>query len=599
MVQPLFFEDRQGSFPDPERSTPDETQPGHAAKAASTAGKRKRRSSDEPAPHTPPAEGDRHNEQHPERTSVAPPQSPAASDHDEGADEEAPGSDSDCPSERGNDFDAVHDAAVEVFGARVSTARGPRAKSVWVDEDDDDDDDARGAQMPLVNLHKVKRRRKLRAAVGETHVSAGEYEARLRDMFRTGAGGANVHAAGAKGGWARLPSERDREEGEEGELSDGAEESDGEDDAIRDRGVHALLQTTSRVLKSRRRATAGGVVDQEAPPLRPGVLNLRRVANANADDPNKAEARCVEFHPSGRLLLTAGLDKTLRIFQVDGVRNPKVQGLHLRNFPIHTAKFTGGGSQVILAGRRRFFHTLDMDSGRVMTMHTLSTHPERAWERFEVSPDGSKLAFLGQQGKIVLMSNKSKREIGQLRLNSRVACVAFAAEGANENHVYAASRDGTVYLWDIRRMDCIDRHKDEGAVHSTCLATSAAHYALGSDSGVVNVYSSSAMRATREAPVFGMRTEKPRKTFLNLTTSIDNVTFNGDGKLLAFSSHEKKNAVKIVHVPTMTVYANWPTAKANMRRACSLRFSPQSGYFAVGNDKGDVHLMRLASYPAA
>lgn len=465
--------------------------------------------------------------------------------------------------------------------------REDRRKAVWIDEDDE--------QQP-VNLHKVKRRRKLRKAMGEKHVSGTEYGERIRDLYATKAGG----GAGGPGTWAELPSERktrEMSEDKEGLLTDeGNSDDDNDEQPI---NASNLLQSTTRLLASRKRATGSGIVDQDHAPLQSGVLNLRRVTNANEEDPNKAEARCVEFHPSGRLLLTAGLDKTLRIFQVDGKQNAKVQGVHMRNFPIHTAKFTGGGTQVVMAGRRRYFHQLDMNSGTVSTLQTLSTHEERAWERFEVSSDGSKLAFLGQQGKVVLLSNKTKREIGQLRLNGRVASVAFAAEGANENHIYATSEDGTVYLWDARRMDCIDRHKDEGAIHNTSFATSRAHYALGSDSGVVNVYSSGAMRTSSQAPVFGTRTEKPKKSFFNITTAIDNATFNSDGKLLAFSSHDKKNAVKVAHIPTMTVYSNWPSARANLHRACCLRFSPKSGYLAIGNDKGVVHLMRLASYPAA
>lgn len=597
MSQPLFFEDRRGSHSDADSepgsgpvaqasSLPDPVQAknikGDAAPGDShlNTDKRKRRAARtrrEKSRQQAPKDGTK-----PDVDTAAKPAATHPHQH-----ENEPGSDSDCPSERENRYEEAQDAPIQVFGAARSHVPPPtsgRRKAVWVDDDDDD--------LPQVDLHTVKRRRKLRTAVGETHVSAVEYERRIRGMYEDGITPAPGGVAAAKGSWATLPSERKKE----GSLVLDSEE----EEEIPSTDVNTLLRTTTRLLKSRRRAAGAGIVDQVAAPLRPGVLNLRRVTNANQEDPNKAEARCVEFHPSGRLLLTAGLDKTLRIFQVDGVKNPKVQGLHLTNFPIHTAKFTGGGSQVIMAGRRRFFHQLDMETGRIMTMHSLSSHPERAWERFEASSDGSKLAFLGQQGKIVLLSNKSKREIGQLRLNSRVACVAFAAEGANDNHLYAASRDGTVYLWDIRRMDCIDRHKDEGAIHSTCLATSSAHYALGSDSGVVNVYSSSAMRASSDSlPVFGLRTEKPRKSFLNLTTAIDEATFNCDGKLLAFSSHDKKNAVKIVHIPTMTVYANWPTARANVRRACSLRFSPQGGYFAIGNDKGDVQLMRLPSYPAA
>lgn len=46
------------------------------------------------------------------------------------------------------------------------------------------------------------------------------------------------------------------------------------------------------------------------------VLEVSRVNDANEAEPSSAVVRSVEFHPSGQLLLTAGLDKRLRFFQV-------------------------------------------------------------------------------------------------------------------------------------------------------------------------------------------------------------------------------------------------------------------------------------------
>lgn len=474
--------------------------------------------------------------------------------------------------------DAPGEQKQEVYrGKQTKRERKP----VWVDDDD---------EQTTVNISKVKRRRKLRHAVGEDQISGVEYSKRIHDFYssRTAAG------AHMTADWARLPSERSRKKGSK-EDTESADSEESDDELGASGRVKDLLRSTAKALKRSNDASVGE--DASKVSLQSNILNIRQLRNANAEDPSNAEARCVEFHPSGQLLLTAGLDKTLRIFQVDGEQNAKVQGIHLKNFPIHTAKFTGGGTQVTAAGRRRFFQVLDMNTGTTARIQTLSNHEERSWERFEVSADGSTLAFLGQHGKIVLLSNSAKREIGQLRLNDRVANVAFAAEGGNEHHVYASSTDGTVYLWDTRRMACLDRHKDEGAVHSTSLAISTSNYALGSDSGVVNVYPLSSMGNQAGRSSFGLRTEKPKKTFLNLTTAIDNIAFNCDGRLMAFSSHDKKNAIRIAHLGSMTVYSNWPSMRANLRRACSLKFSPRSGYLAVGNDKGDVQLLRLPAYP--
>lgn len=47
-----------------------------------------------------------------------------------------------------------------------------------------------------------------------------------------------------------------------------------------------------------------------------GLLEATRMKDANIQEPSRATVRSVEFHPSGQLLFTSGLDKSLRFFQV-------------------------------------------------------------------------------------------------------------------------------------------------------------------------------------------------------------------------------------------------------------------------------------------
>lgn len=47
-----------------------------------------------------------------------------------------------------------------------------------------------------------------------------------------------------------------------------------------------------------------------------GLLEATRVRDANLAEPSKAVVQSVQFHPDGQVLMTAGLDKRLRFFQV-------------------------------------------------------------------------------------------------------------------------------------------------------------------------------------------------------------------------------------------------------------------------------------------
>lgn len=54
----------------------------------------------------------------------------------------------------------------------------------------------------------------------------------------------------------------------------------------------------------------------------------------------------MQFHPQGEILFTAGMDKTLRFFGIDGEHNQKMHSVHFNDLPIMSANWTMGGDQV-------------------------------------------------------------------------------------------------------------------------------------------------------------------------------------------------------------------------------------------------------------
>ena len=86
------------------------------------------------------------------------------------------------------------------------------------------------------------------------------------------------------------------------------------------------------------------------------------------------------------------------------------------------------------------------------------------------------------------------------------------------------------------------------------------------------------------------------KAIMNLATSCDDMKFNPDCQLLAISSKRTKDSLKLVHLPTATVFANWPTQKTPLGYVWTMDFSPRSNFLAVGNDKGKCLLYKLPWY---
>ena len=134
---------------------------------------------------------------------------------------------------------------------------------------------------------------------------------------------------------------------------------------------------------------------------------------------------------------------------------------------------------------------------------------------------------------------------------------------------------------------------NEDGTITSALAVSKRFLAVGAESGVVNLYNDN-HPSRLVIPRMDMR--KPIKSIMNLQTSIDQMTYNHDGQILAMSSKRMKNSLKLLHVPSQTIFSNWPTSKTPLQYVYSLDFSPSSKFMAIGNDKGNCLLYKVAHY---
>lgn len=133
-----------------------------------------------------------------------------------------------------------------------------------------------------------------------------------------------------------------------------------------------------------------------------------------------------------------------------------------------------------------------------------------------------------------------------------------------------------------------------------------------SKTGLVNLYGSDSM-ATGALGI-----PKPLKAIGNLTTSISTMRFNHDAQILALASRTKKDQLKLVrifldipfrqwlidavckvHLPSLTVFFNWPTATTPLGHVTSVDFSAGSEYFAIGNNRGKVLLYSLRHFASS
>ncbi|KCV68850.1 hypothetical protein H696_04268 [Fonticula alba] len=345
---------------------------------------------------------------------------------------------------------------------------------------------------------------------------------------------------------------------------------------------------------------------------RPSAVE-RRLAGAlfgldSDDDDPDAEQDAHDYLPPPPLLahLTSGLALYLRVrspparlpgAQVDGRENSQLFNIHLQDFPIHRAQFTGQHSDdLMVTSRRPFYFSLDLASGKQTRIAGIMGIKEKTFELFEASPSGQFVAIVGSTTRQVhLVAGKSKLLIKTLHHNRPGDNTAghIGIDAANTSPVLFTLTDrGQVYRWDLTTLTCTGQFTDQGTLMASQITTSPCGriVAVSSHEGIVNLYDCGrAPSLTLDMSV------RPVKTFTNLTTTIDCLEFNADASLLVFGSSVKKAQLRVVNMATQTVYDNWPRNEKALplSRLSAVNFSPNGGDMGIADDKGRALLYRL------
>ena len=346
-------------------------------------------------------------------------------------------------------------------------------------------------------------------------------------------------------------------------------------------------------------AAAAGLFSTTAPLTKPGavavgvleprLVRIQKLANLNALAPSAVELASVQFAAGAQVALTAGRDKTLRLFQVNEKKCVKLHSIFFEDLPIKRAQFVPRSHEVLCLGYKKPFYLYDMEHDAVVRVPHLIGHMEGGWADVVQSPDGAYSTFLGgESGNIVLFSNRSRQVAHTLKSSGPVTRATYGAEGGAPL-LWTVGPECEVSKWDLRATRrCVAKFRDHGGIGTEAIANSpdGKWQAIGDKSGVVNVYS-----LAEERP--GV----PHKTIGNLVTATTMLTWNHDSQMLAMASPKMMGALRLVHVPSFTVFANWPMDNAHLQYVSSLDISPSSGYLSVGNRKGEAQLFRLLSYP--
>lgn len=459
----------------------------------------------------------------------------------------------------------------------------------WEDSDD---------ERMTVSLASATQLRKLRITEDDDVVGGAEYTRRLRQQYLR----LNPYPSWAKEAEERPAKRRRRSSAasDDSQASD-VSGSDAEESAL---PLDKFLRDATSLRES----------GAKSKKLRPEVIDIQR--SRDMADSHKDEVTALAFHPEYPVLLSASTSTLLYLHHIAPTAhptpNPLLTSVQIKQVPVRHAEFLyPGGDTIFFAGRRRFIHSWDLPTGVIQKTQKLQGHnlEQRTWERFKLSPCGRWLGMIATTrkggGEINIVNVNTMQWIAAARLDSRGGIADFQW-WSNGNGLTVLGKGGNVGEWSMATRRFLAIWNDEGSIGGTVIALGGRNgpkvlgghkwVAIGSNSGVMNVYDRDALilpSADEELEI--KERPEPARRFEQLTTPITFLTFSPDGQVLAFGSGHKKDALRLAHLPSCTVYRNWPTAQTPLGRITAIAFGSKSDTLAVGNDTGKIRLWEIRS----
>jgi WD40 repeat protein len=145
------------------------------------------------------------------------------------------------------------------------------------------------------------------------------------------------------------------------------------------------------------------------------------------------------FAPDGKVLATAGYDKTVRLWDL-GQAEPLERARLPHPQSVYTVAFATDG-KTLISGSFGSVHLWDLGEAKPAERTRLDAHEDIVWS-VAFAPDGRKFATTGRDGRIIVWEATGKKRF-EWRLPGTVYCVRFAPDG---RHLATANANGTVYI---------------------------------------------------------------------------------------------------------------------------------------------------------
>ena len=416
-----------------------------------------------------------------------------------------------------------------------------------------------------INLNKTNKLRKLKKSIGESKISSEEYELRIREHYNN----MNNIKNNDLYKWAEDDEENNNTTNDNDLLNEG-------DD------LEKLLRTNKSIVNENKILTTSNILKyQQCPQVTklPGYQHISIMSTIN-------------FHPKkNNILLTSGLDKKLKIFNInynDNFSSKIITTINTLDIPIFSVKFISD-EDIIITGRRKHYYIYNLESQnltRIEGNFALSSNKINSLEKCFVGKDSNVYSFGDNFGNIYLYDLYTKRFKYDIKISSSINSICFD----DKNYLYAVGDQSEIFIYDLRKYrNCLKKVNDYGNFYTNCMEISNNYEFLstGGKQGYVNLYNVSDLVNDLNEDI------EPVKIYDNLTTSCDFIKFNKINNILGMSSKWKKNALRFVNLDNKKVFANFPSFKEHMKYPFCFDFNCDNSLLSIGNDEGKAYLFQI------
>ena len=427
-------------------------------------------------------------------------------------------------------------------------------RPAWIDKND---------QEISIDISKIARLRKLRKSDNEMIIQGDQYQDRLQEFYTQKLTNMDFFKWGTVSAEPKLESNQ----------------SDFKDYLNRD---ITLLDTVTEELPST-------------------VISINKLGSLLRKDAHNAVIQTIDFHQNNEIFLSAGYDKMMKLYSVRKEENYGVYSdnfkknlkilkkVYFEGFPLKKCRFLSQKNQILCSGLKKQLLSYDLQSEKTekFSSNLFTSYFDKAIDNFQVSADENYIALNNNKGDLIILSAKNNEYLFHLKSNEPCTTTQFTNDS---RFLFTSGTSGKIYQWDLNKRMVYDCIRDAGASSINCLdlTYNDNYLASGGLNGIVNLYDRD------------LKTKKlnksPLKEFQNLTTSITELELNKKGEMMVIASKWKKNAIRIVHLGSRTVFCNWPNLKTKLQFITSMKLSENCKYMALGNDEGNVFLYNFKHY---